>query len=242
MAQEHTVKSFDTEISRLRSMVLEMGGLAEVQIANAVKSLLQRDPDLAQKVIEADKRLDVLEVEIEKMAIQMIALRAPMADDLREILSSIKISSILERTGDYAKNVAKRSVLLAKLEVVKVGPVVAQMATLVRQMLTEVLDAYIQRDSAKAYSVWQRDKSVDELYNSLFRELLTYMMEDRALITPCTHVLFIAKNLERIGDHSTNIAEIVRFLVEGEVQGEARPKGEDVIYTDVPLPDKLKRS
>jgi phosphate transport system protein len=242
MVQEHTVKSFDAEISRLRSMILEMGGLAEVQIADAVKALLQRDPELAQKVIDTDKRLDALEVEVEKMAIQMIALRAPMADDLREILSALKISSILERTGDYAKNVAKRSAVLAKLEVTKVAPIVSEMAKIVRQMLTDILDAYIQRDSAKSYSVWQRDKSVDELYNSLFRELLTYMMENPRLITPCTHILFIAKNLERIGDHSTNIAEIVHFLVEGVVLEENRPKGEDVIYTDVPLPDKLKRS
>jgi phosphate transport system protein len=171
----------------------------------------------------------------------MIALRSPMADDLREILSALKIASILERTGDYAKNVAKRSTVLTQLEIMKIAPIVPQMATIVREMLKDILDAYIQRNSAKAYAVWARDKSVDELYNSLFRELLTYMMENPKLITPCTHILFIAKNLERIGDHSTNISEIVHFLVEGAVMEEARPKGEETIYSDVPLPKGLKK-
>lgn len=240
MSQDHIVKSYDLEISRLRSLISEMGGLAEAQTADSVRAMQQRDPDLAQKVVDADKRLDVLDREVEKMAIQMIARRAPMADDLREIISALKISSMLERVGDYAKNIAKRAAVLAKMETVEPAAIIPQMTAILRDMLKDTLDAYIERDSAKALSVWQRDKAVDDLYNSLFRELLTYMMENPRLITPCTHILFAAKNLERIGDHSTNIAEIVYFLVEGVLLEDTRPKGDETSYANVPVPENLK--
>ncbi len=237
MTQEHIVKSYDAEINRLRSMISEMGGLAEAQITDAIKALQQRDSELAEKVIAADKKLDKFEADVEKMTIQMIALRAPIANDLREIFSALKISSMLERIGDYAKNVAKRSLVLAKSEAVKPAVIVPQMTLLIREMLKDVLDAYIDRDSEKALAVWQRDKAVDDLYNSLFRELLTYMMENPKLITPSAHLLFIAKNIERIGDHTTNIAEIVYFLVEGEVLEESRPKSDNTSYADIAHPN-----
>lgn len=242
MSQEHIVKSFDVEISRLRSMISEMGGLAEAQTADSVKSMQQHDATLAQRVVDTDLRLDSLEHDIEKMAIEMIALRAPMADDLREIISALKVSSMLERIGDYAKNIAKRSIVLNKMETVKPAIIIPQMTNLVRQMMKDALDSYVQRDSAKAYEVWQRDKSVDDLYNSLFRELLTYMMENPRLITPSTHILFIAKNVERIGDHITNIAEIVYFLVEGKLLEETRPKSDETSSLNVPPPDSLKQN
>ena len=238
MTQEHIVKAYDAEINRLRSMISEMGGLAEAQIADSIKALQQRDNELAEKVIAADKKLDKFEADVEKMTIQMIALRAPIADDLREIFSALKICSMLERIGDYAKNVAKRSLVLTKSETIKPAVIVPQMTHLIREMLKDVLDAYIDRDSEKALAVWQRDKAVDDLYNSLFRELLTYMMENPKLITPSAHLLFIAKNIERIGDHTTNIAEIVYFLVEGEILEESRPKSDNTSYADVAHPNE----
>lgn len=236
MAQEHTVKSYDEELNQLRSMISRMGGLAEAQLTGAIDALTGRDAEKAQRIIAADRSLDILEHETETQAIQMIALRSPMADDLREIVAALKISSILERIADYAKNVAKRSIVLNQSERVKPAVLIPQMAELAKVMLKDVLDAYIDRDSQKALMVWESDKGVDELYNSLFRELLTYMMENPRLITPCTHILFIAKNIERIGDHVTNLAEIVYYQVQGQNLDINRPKSDDTSFAVVPPP------
>ncbi len=233
MAQEHTVKSYDEELNQLRSMISRMGGLAEAQLTGAIDALGERNEEKAQRIIAADRSIDILEKEAETLAVQMIALRSPMADDLREIVSALKISSILERVADYAKNMAKRSIVLNQSERVKPAVLIPQMVDLTKIMLKDVLDAYIDRDSEKALMVWESDKGVDELYNSLFRELLTYMMENPRLITPCTHILFIAKNVERIGDHVTNIAEIVYYQVEGQNLEINRPKRDDTSFATV---------
>ncbi|MDA5193612.1 phosphate signaling complex protein PhoU [Govanella unica] len=236
MAQEHTVKSYDEELNQLRSMISRMGGLAEAQLTGAIEALTERNAEKAQRIIAADRSLDILEQEIESQAIQMIALRSPMADDLREIVAAIKISSTLERIADYAKNVAKRSIVLNQSEHVKPAVLIPQMVELTKVMLKDALDAYIDRDAQKTIMVWESDKGVDELYNSLFRELLTYMMENPRLITPCTHILFIAKNIERIGDHVTNLAEIVYYQVKGETLDMNRPKSDDTSFAVVPPP------
>lgn len=239
MAQEHTVKSYDEELNQLRSMISRMGGLAEAQLMGAIEALIERDAEKAQRIVAADRSLDILELETETQAIQMIALRSPMAGDLREIVAALKISSALERIADYAKNVAKRSIVLNQSEPVKPAVLIPKMADLAKIMLKDVLDAYIDRDSRKALMVWESDKGIDELYNSLFRELLTYMMENPRLITPCTHILFIAKNIERIGDHVTNIAEIIYYQVEGENLDINRPKGDDTSFAVVPPPEDV---
>lgn len=239
MTQNHIVRAFDEELNQLRSMISRMGGLAESQLMVATEALNERDEDKAQRVIAGDHALDVLEQEVEKIAIVMIALRSPMADDLRELVSALKVSSVLERIGDYAKNVAKRSLVLNQSEPIKPAIIIPQMTALVKVMLKDVLDAYMDRDSQKAFAVWESDKAVDELYNSLFRELLTYMMENPRLITACTHLLFIAKNIERVGDHITNIAEIVYYLVEGENLEIDRPKGDDTSFAVVEPPKGL---
>lgn len=228
MAQEHTVKSYDEELNQLRSMISRMGGLAEAQLMGAIEALIERDAEKAQRIVAADRSLDVLELETETQAIQMIALRSPMAGDLREIVAALKISSALERIADYAKNVAKRSIVLNQSDPVKPAVLIPKMADLAKIMLKDVLDAYIDRDSRKALIVWESDKGIDDLYNSLFRELLTYMMENPRLITPCTHILFIAKNIERIGDHVTNIAENAYYVVTGEQLPLNRPKSDEM--------------
>jgi phosphate transport system protein len=233
---KHTVKAYDQEINQLRATVSEMGGLAEAQIDAAVDALLKRDGEAALKVVERDQAIDQLEAEAEKNAIQLIALRAPMADDLRDIIAALKISSILERTGDYAKNIAKRTTVLAQAEPIEPMVILPQMARLAMQMVKEVLDAYVGRDAAKALQVRERDREVDDLYNALFRELLTYMMENPRTITPATHLLFIAKNLERIGDHATNIAEIVYYSATGKMMDPARPKQDDTAFAMVTPP------
>lgn len=233
MSQRHTVKSYDEELNQLRSMISRMGGLTEAQLTGASEALSERDEEKSQRIILADKTLDILETEIETLAIQMIALRSPMADDLREIVAAMKIAGTLERIADYAKNVAKRSIVLNKSEAIKPATLIPQMIDLTKVMLKDALDAYIDRDPEKALTVWERDKSVDEIYNSLFRELLTYMMENPRLITPSTHILFIAKNIERIGDHITNIAEFIHYQVKGVKLDMDRPKGDETSFTSV---------
>jgi phosphate transport system protein len=233
---KHTVKSYDDALHELRSIITQMGGLSEAQLSGALEALIERDEEKSQKVIAADKAIDKLDIEAEEKAIKLIALRAPLADDLREIVGALKISSVLERIGDYAKNVAKRSIVLNRSKPIKPIVVIPQMVNLAKVMLKDVLDAYIDRDSEKAVAIWQSDQAIDELYNSLFRELLTYMMENPTLITPCTHVLFIAKNIERIGDHITNAAEIVYYLVEGKNLDLERPKSDETSYTMVKPP------
>jgi len=236
METDHIVKSFDEELVKLDNMVAEMGGLAEAQLANAIDALLRRDVELAARIVERDLRIDAIENELHTFTIRLLALRQPMADDLRIIVAALKISSSLERIGDYAKNVAKRTFVLAK------GPPlggtaqsIARMAALVQVMIKNVLDAYIQRDAAKAGDVRARDQEVDQVYTSLFRELLTYMMEDPRNITVATHLLFVAKNVERIGDHVTGIAEQVHFMVMGELPGDLRPKGDNTSFAGFDL-------
>jgi phosphate transport system protein len=231
MPNDHIVSSYDKELENLRSSIARMGGLAETQIAGAVDALFKRSAERAEQVVDADKTLDDLEIAIERDAISILARRQPMASDLREIVSALKMSSILERIGDYSKNIAKRVTAINESDNFRIVRTVGDMAHLVQKMLKDVLDAYIDQDAVKAMDVWERDAPVDELYNSLFRELLTYMMEDARAITPCTHLLFAAKNVERMGDHVTNLAEIVFYLVNGEILEDKRPKGDRTSFT-----------
>ena len=226
MDRGHIVKSFDDEIDALRSRIVEMGGFAEAQLAAALNAMARRDPDLAARVVAEDAKVDAIEREVDETAVELLALRQPMADDLREVLSALKISGVLERIADYAANVAKRVGALSQVPPVAPGRSIPRMGRLVGQMIKDVLDAYIQRDADKAVAVWHRDAEVDQFYDSLFRELLTYMMEDPRNITPCTHLLFVAKNIERMGDHTTNIAEMIHFLVHGRPLTEERPKAD----------------
>ncbi len=234
MGTEHIVRSFAQELQRLSNLVTQMGGVAEAQVEAAVKAVSRRDVGLATQVMQADARLDAYERDIDAEAVRLLALRQPMAQDLREIVSALKVSADLERIGDYAANVAKRSLALAQVPVVRPAAGIPRMGRLVAAILKEVLDAYIERDVGKAIAAWERDEELDDLYTSLFREVLTYMMEDPRNITPCTHLLFMAKNLERIGDHATNIAEIIHFLVVGTPLTILRPKGDASSFAVVP--------
>ena len=225
----HTVKSFDDDIHQLRSLVTQMGGLCEAQITGAIDALMERDPETAMSVINTDGRIDALEAEAERLAVTMIALRAPMANDLREIISALKISSVLERIGDYAKNIAKRASTLTSTSPIEPVVIIPQMSRVVIEMIRDALDAFVDRDAEKAITVCQRDAAVDDFYNSLFRSLLTFMMENPHHITPSAHLLFIAKNLERIGDHATNVAEMVYFSATGE-HFAGRTKTDDTAY------------
>ena len=222
----HTVKSFDHDLSQLRSIISRMGGLCEAQIAAAVDALVTRNIEAAKRVIAEDKRIDALEAEAEALAVQIIALRAPLASDLREVVAALKIAGVLERIGDYAKNIAKRASVMAQAP--PIGPViiVPEMAKAVIAMIKEVLDAFVDRDPGLAQAVCDSDQRVDDFYNSLFRSLLTFMMENPHYITPSTHLLFVAKNLERIGDHATSVGEMVFFAVTGEHIVD-RPKSDD---------------
>ncbi|MGE0119238.1 MAG: phosphate signaling complex protein PhoU [Dongiaceae bacterium] len=231
---QHIVKSFDEELQKLRQTVAQMGGLVEAQLQAAVDALVKRDAEAAAKVVREDARIDDLEQQLGNMVIRLLALRQPMAVDLRQIVSALKISSDLERIGDYAANVAKRAIALSQVPAVKPVYAIPRMARLVQQSIKDVLDAYVEQDAAKAVMVWQRDEEVDEMYTSLFRELLTYMMEDQRNIGSSIHLLFIAKNIERMGDHATNVAEDVHFLVHGRPLDQARPKGDQTSFTVVP--------
>ncbi|WP_273463541.1 phosphate signaling complex protein PhoU [Sandarakinorhabdus limnophila] len=221
----HTVKSFDEDIAQLRAVITRMGGLCETQIAESVDALMSRNSEAAQTIIENDKRLDALEAEAEALAVRIIALRAPLADDLREIVSALKIAGVLERIGDYGKNIAKRSAVIAQSQPVGPAVIIPEMARLVVEIISDTLDAFVDRDPVKALALLQRDQQVDEYYNSLFRALLTFMMENPHYITPSTHLLFVAKNLERIGDHATSVAEMVYYSVTGQRPAE-RPKND----------------
>lgn len=226
MSTEHIVRSFAQELQRLSNLVMQMGGVAEAQVEAAVRAVARRDVGLATQVMQADQRLDAYERDIDSEAIRLLALRQPMAQDLREIVSALKISADLERIGDYAANIAKRSLVLAQVPAARPAVAIPRMGRMVETTMKDVLDAYIERDVAKAVAAWERDEELDDLYTSLFREVLTYMMEDPRNITPCTHLLFMAKNLERIGDHATNIAETIHFLVVGTPLSMARPKND----------------
>ena len=232
--RDHIVTSYDQDLEDLRRSIAEMGGVAEKMMTDATEALVRRDKALAQAVIAADKRLDVLQREIEERSVLLIARRQPLAIDLRETISGIRVSGDLERTGDLAKNTAKRVVAICdQTQPHKIVAGVQHMSDLVQQQLKDVLDAYASRDLAAAQDVWTRDGAVDALYNSLFRELLTYMMEDPRNITFCTHLLFCAKNVERIGDHTTNIAETIQYLVTGETPSGERPKNDASNYATV---------
>jgi len=237
MVSEHTVKSYDDELKNLNQIIAEMGGLAEAQLQSAIEALVRRDADLAAQVVQSDTSIDALEHQITNLTVRMLALRQPMAQDLREVVAALKISSDIERIGDYAANVAKRAIALSQTPPIQPANGIPRMARLAQQIIKDVLDAYIEHDADKALEVWQRDEEVDEMYTSLFRELLTYMMEDPRNISPCTHLLFIAKNIERIGDHATNIAEIVHFLVLGRPIEALRPKGDNTSFSMVAPPD-----
>jgi phosphate transport system protein len=228
----HTVKSFDDDLRQLRSLISEMGGLAEQQIVAAIDALTKRDTEGAARIVAQDKAIDAIEAEVERFAVRIIALRAPMADDLREVIAALKISSVLERIGDYAKNISKRTSVLAENSVIQPVSILPEMGRMVARMVRDVLDAFVNRDAELAIAVCQRDQAVDDFYNSLFRALLTYMMENPHHITPSAHLLFIAKNLERIGDHATNVAEMVHYGVTGEHIGD-RPKADATPYVAV---------
>jgi phosphate transport system protein len=223
---EHTVKSYEDELNKLSAECARMGGLTEAQVADALTAVVKRNQELAGNVVSRDDRLDVAERDIERRAIRLIALRQPMADDLRRTVAAMKIANNLERCGDLAKNIAKRTLVIIESDpMTPLTRSIDRMGKLVLQRLTAVLDAYARQDLERALAVWSQDEDVDEHYNSLFRELLTYMMGDPRTITACAHLLFVAKNLERIGDHATNIAEIVHYQITGEdMIAPVRPK------------------
>jgi phosphate transport system protein len=222
---EHIVKSFEQELARLGDLITRMGGLVENEVALAATAVVERDAAAAARAVEMDPQVDALEREVEQFAIRLLALRQPMAADLRRIVAALKITAGLERIGDYAVNVAKRSMVLAQFPLSFSLAGIGAMARMVQQNLKTVIDAAGENDPGKAIEVWRSDRLIDDLYTAIFRELITYMMEDPRNITPCTHLLFIAKNLERIGDHATNVAETVHYAATGEVLPDERPKG-----------------
>ncbi|MFT3725812.1 MAG: phosphate signaling complex protein PhoU [Hyphomonadaceae bacterium] len=221
---EHTVRSFSQDLEELSGDIARMGGLAEDMLSDAIQAIATRDLALAETVVARDPQIDALQVEVEKKILRLLALRQPLARDLRQTISAMKIAAELERIGDLAKNIAKRAKVVDTLE--PSGPLkgVSRMGRLVGAQLKRVLDAYSALETDAANKVWSRDEEVDEHYQSLFREVLTYMMEDPRTISACAHLLFVAKNLERIGDHCTNIAEEIHFLVTGEQLPTDRPK------------------
>ena len=223
----HTTKAFDIDLQDLSRMVAEMGGLAEKQVADAVDALAKRDTNLAQRVTTADAAIDALQREIEEKSVLTIARRQPMAVDLREIVGALRVANDLERIGDLAKNIAKRVIALnAEFPPPKLIRGVEHMTDLVLEQLKAVLDAYGRRDDTKAMAVWRGDEEIDAVCTSVFRELLTYMMEDPRNITFCIHLMFCAKNIERMGDHATNVAETVHYIIDGNPITERRPKGD----------------
>jgi len=232
MVSDHILKRFDEELERLNATINEMGGLTESQFAKALAAVRDRDTQTAEEVIADDARVDALDAAVQEQTVKLLALRQPLAIDLRVVLSSIKIAAALERIADYAKNTAKRGIVLTQGTAPPSAVAgIDRLGRLVRTALKDVLDAFADDDVAKAYSVWQRDEEIDQVYTGLFRELLTYMMEDPRTITACTHLLFMAKNIERAGDHVTNIAELVSFRSTGQNFAEARRKGSGALYT-----------
>ncbi len=223
----HTIKAFDEDLDRLRALISQMGGLAEHAIGESMRCLVQRDLEGAQKIVQDDKKLDALEIETERRAVQLIALRAPMAGDLRDVVAAMKISSVVERIGDYAKNIAKRVPLIDNGGAIEPLSLLPEMARIATEMVHDVLNAFVERDAEAAVRVVERDRAVDDFYNSIFRTLLTFMMENPNNIGQSTHLLFIAKNVERVGDHATNIAEMVYYAATGQHLAD-RPRGEDL--------------
>ena len=227
----HIVTAVDTDLGQIETLLLEMGGLVEAQIADGVQALITRDVEAGQRVRRKDKQVDAFESKIDELAIRFIAMRQPMAVDLRRVVTALKITSALERMGDYAKNMGKRVEVLAEAETIGGSlKAIERMSELVREMVRDVLDAFIARDSAMAYEIRDRDEQVDQLHNTMFREMLTYMMEQPENITPCMHLLFITKNVERMGDHATGIAEQIIYLVDGSLPDDDRQKGDETSY------------
>ncbi len=230
MSFEHTVRAYDEDLDAITAELARMGGLAEASVADAVHAIARRDVDMAETVIARDRKLDALETEIERKAIRLIALRQPVADDLRRTVAAMKIASNLERVGDLAKNIAKRAMVLAESDSAT-PPLTAsieRMGDLVGGRLKDVLDALATREVEGAISVWTHDHEIDEHYDAIFRELLTYMMSDPRTIGACAHLLFVAKNLERIGDHATNIAEDLHYEITGTELESERPKSDSL--------------
>ena len=232
---DHIMKAYDDDLAQLKTMLAQMGGLAEDQLAKAIDAISRRDTNLADLVIAGDDKIDMLERQVEEKAILTIAKRQPMARDLREIMVAIRVSSDLERIGDLAKNTAKRTHAMSESLPRKLITGVTRMGRIAQEQLKNILDAYAQTNAEKAIGVWRADEELDALYNSIFRELLTYMMEDPRMIGLCTHLLFGAKNMERIGDHATNIAENIYFLVNGKPILEERPKKDSTSMTAIEL-------
>jgi phosphate transport system protein len=235
-SSDHIVKSYDDELKRLTGEIQHMGDLALAQLDAAIDAVMERDSNEAMKVVQADGAIDVLEQEVSHDVVRLLALRQPMARDLREILAALRIAADIERIGDYAANVAKRSIVLNQSAPVQLAYALPRLARIAETLVREVLAAYHDYDADRALAAWARDEELDEQYTGLFRELLTYMMEDPRNITPCTHLLFMAKNLERIGDHATNIAENVYFLVHGQQIAQIRRKGDSTASASVAPP------
>ncbi len=231
---EHIVKSFSEQLEALSKSIAQMGGLTEAQLGNAIDAIARRDTKLAEAAIANDQRVDRLQQAIEDQALKVLALRQPMAVDLRNTLAAIKIANELERIGDLAKNIGKRAMVLNREPPIKLSQSLGRLGRQALRQLKGVLDAYSDRDAEAATNVWRSDEELDELYNSLFRELLTYMMEDPRMIGLCTHLLFVAKNLERAGDHATNIAETVHYMVTGNYLSPDRPKADVTSTTAMP--------
>ena len=231
---EHTVKSYEGELEAISTSVAQMGGVAEALLQGAIDALQRRDSALADRMIESDRRIDELERVIEGQAVKILALRQPVGVDLRLTVTALRISNEIERIGDLAKNIAKRALVLNRENPVRLTQGLVRMGRECLSQIKAVLDAYAARDAEAAMAVWRRDEEIDELYNSIFRELRTYMMEDPRTISLATHLLFVAKNLERAGDHATNIAEQVYYLAKGAYIGEDRPKGDATASASVP--------
>lgn len=215
MAENHTVKAFDNEITQLRGLIAEMGGLAETSIAKAIEALVRHDEELGQKVVADDAKLDALEAEVDQLAVRIIALRAPMADDLRDVIAALKISGVVERIGDYAKNIAKRVGEIDRQKNFEPLTLIPAMADIAQGMVRDVLNAFAARDQHMAVNVIERDEKLDNFYNSIFRNLVAHMMENPSTISSAAQLLFVARNLERIGDHATNVAEMVYYAETG---------------------------
>jgi phosphate transport system protein len=225
MAEQHTVKAFENEITQLRGLIAEMGGLAETSIAKAIEALVRHDEDLAQTVVAGDAKLDALEAEVDQLAVRIIALRAPMADDLRDVIAALKISGVVERIGDYAKNIAKRVGEIERQKKFEPLTLIPAMGEIAQGMVRDVLNAYAARDQHLAVDVIERDEKLDNFYNSIFRNLVAHMMENPATISSAAQLLFVARNLERIGDHATNVAEMVYYAETGAYLGERNTQG-----------------
>ena len=233
MPTEHIVRSYDEDLRKLRDLTARMGGLAERQVADATRALVRRDTELASEVVSRDAQIDALEREIEAFCVRILALRQPMAADLRVVIAAMKASNDIERIGDYARNAAKRAIVLASLPSIGSLNGFERMAQLVQENLKAAMDAFVNDDAEAAQRVWEADEPVDAIYNGIFRELLTFMMEDPRNITAATHMLFIAKNLERIGDHTTNIAERIFYAVRGDSLPDERPKADQSAFAVV---------